>query len=485
MSNTAAERYINQRFSKALSIVEHLPASSSFQPTKEEKLRLYGLFKQATEGGIVGSRPGVWDVVGRAKWDAWKRLEGMSSVEAKQKYVEALLNVATETLKRSNDVTQAQSIIQAFSTMRPSGEETDSYDEEGEYSAVSDDYSENEEEERAYLSAIERDSELMRQMQPSNRSRDLGNRSFNSPSLSSAKSPTVTPQQVRQTNQPQRVLSPSSDHQPRRSGQPIQSPVLSTTTNATQRGTSGRKFFAPPESFHSLSHQASRESLSKVDNPWAQQEPVKYQRVQQYRQQMSEEDAASSRAGAETPISHIRLPPSDYPVAPSRKLTSPVPVQHSSHRLPITSNQKRRQSAATSELASNAPEPGRAMMSPTSEHMPPSVVALGPATKRALENLQHEIVALNNRIDGLKEQLVERNAARQRRVSNQATSDSGSSDDGWETWRWVLKAALRHAFINILVAALFFFVMYKRKSPIAFAIISRVRTSFFPAMRRL
>jgi hypothetical protein len=36
-----------------------------------------------------------------------------------------------KTLKRSNDVTQAQNIIQAFSTMRPSGDETDSYDEEG------------------------------------------------------------------------------------------------------------------------------------------------------------------------------------------------------------------------------------------------------------------------------------------------------------------------------------------------------------------
>ncbi|KAJ2962837.1 hypothetical protein NQZ79_g2095 [Umbelopsis isabellina] len=367
--------------------------------------------------------------------------------------------------------------------MRPSGDETDSYDEEGEYSAVSDDYSENEEEERAYLSAIERDSELMRQMQPSNRSRELGSRSFNSPSLSSAKSPTVTPQQVRQTSQPQRVLSPSSDQQPRRSSQPMHSPVLSTTTSATQRGTSGRKFFAPPESFHSLSHQASRESLSKVDNPWAQQEPVKYQRVQQYRQQMSEEDASSSRAGAETPISHIRLPPSDYPPSATRKLTSPVPAQLSSQRLP--GNQKRHQSTAASDMASNPPEPGRAMRSPTSEHIPPSVVALGPATKRALENLQHEIVALNNRIDGLKEELVERNTARQRRVSNQAASDSGSSDDGWETWRWVLKAAIRHAFINILVAALFFFVMYKRKSPIAFAIISRVRTTFFPSMRRL
>jgi hypothetical protein len=82
----------------------------------------------------------------------------MTSLEAKRTYVEALLNVATEvnvnhpsthppppsklrvkianahllkTLKRSNDVTQAQNIIQAFSTMRPSGDETDSYDEEG------------------------------------------------------------------------------------------------------------------------------------------------------------------------------------------------------------------------------------------------------------------------------------------------------------------------------------------------------------------
>ena len=36
-----------------------------------------------------------------------------------------------KTLKRSNDVTQAQSIIQAFSSMRPTGDETDSYDEEG------------------------------------------------------------------------------------------------------------------------------------------------------------------------------------------------------------------------------------------------------------------------------------------------------------------------------------------------------------------
>ena len=75
-----------------------------------------------------------------------------------------------------------------------------------------------------------------------------------------------------------------------------------------------------------------------------------------------------------------------------------------SRRVLLAYHSDRRQSTAASDMASNPPEPGRAMRSPTSEHIPPSVVALGPATKRALENLQHEIVALNNRIDGLKEE---------------------------------------------------------------------------------
>ncbi|KAH8549680.1 acyl CoA binding protein-domain-containing protein [Umbelopsis sp. PMI_123] len=493
MAHSTSEHYINQRFTKALSIVEHLPASSSFQPTKEEKLRLYGLFKQASEGDIVGSRPGVWDVVGRAKWDAWKRLEGMNSLEAKRMYVEALLNVATETLKRSNDVTQAQSIIQAFSTMRPSGDETDSYDEEGEYSAISEDYSENEEEERAYLSAIERDSELMRQMQPSASSRpasrtarDQGSRQYQPPpSTSSAKSPTVTPQQFKGASQ-HRAVSPSSEYRPRPSSQVFHSPVLSSTTSVTHQGPgrSARQYFAAPESFHSLSHQASRESLIKSDNPWAQQEPVKYQRVQQYRQQMSEEDALSSRAGAETPISHMRLPPSDYTPIPtsSQKLTLPI-------QAPISQRQalmRRRLSTSTSEIA-NVPDLGRALMSPVNtEQAASSVVALGPATKRALENLQHEIVSLNSRIDDLKEELVERNTIRQRRTkSSNSTSEAGSDDDNWDTWRWVLKAAFRHAFVNIVVAILFFLLMYKRKSPIAFAIISRVRGALFSTMRIL
>lgn len=325
-----------------------------------------------------------------------------------------------------------------------------------EYSAISDDYSENEEEERAYLSAIDRDSELLQQIQqptsrPTSRAtaRDRGDpRQYQSSSIVSAKSPTVTPQPVKYT-QRQRTVSPSSEYRPRPTSQIMHSPVLSTT-NVTQQGPgrSGRQYFAAPDSFQSLSHQASRESMVKTDNPWAQQEPVKYQRVQQYRQQMSEEDTLSSRAGADTPISHMRLPPpSDYTQVPSfsgRKVTSPPNAPSLSQRQAMA---RRRLSTTTSEIASNVPDMARALMSPTgTEQVAPSVVALGPATKRALENLQQEIVALNSRIDELKDELVERNTARQRRTTNnKPTSDSGSDDDNWDTWRWVLK--VRGAFV--------------------------------------
>ena len=41
------------------------------RPSNEELLQLYGLYKQATEGDVTGKRPGILDMVGRAKHDAW------------------------------------------------------------------------------------------------------------------------------------------------------------------------------------------------------------------------------------------------------------------------------------------------------------------------------------------------------------------------------------------------------------------------------
>lgn len=53
-------------------------------------LRFYSYFKQATQGPCSGARPAFWDVVGRAKYDAWKKLGDVSKEEAMAKYVHEL-----------------------------------------------------------------------------------------------------------------------------------------------------------------------------------------------------------------------------------------------------------------------------------------------------------------------------------------------------------------------------------------------------------
>ena len=57
------------------------------QTTNEEMLELYALFKQANVGDVNTARPGMMDFKGKAKWDAWKKVEGMSSEDAMAKYV--------------------------------------------------------------------------------------------------------------------------------------------------------------------------------------------------------------------------------------------------------------------------------------------------------------------------------------------------------------------------------------------------------------
>jgi diazepam-binding inhibitor (GABA receptor modulating acyl-CoA-binding protein) len=53
-------------------------------------LRIYVLYKQATEGDITAKRPGLTDLVVRAKWDAWKAVEDKSSNEAMQAYLDLI-----------------------------------------------------------------------------------------------------------------------------------------------------------------------------------------------------------------------------------------------------------------------------------------------------------------------------------------------------------------------------------------------------------
>ena len=52
-----------------------------------DKLEFYALYKQGTIGDVNTERPGMLDLKGKAKWDAWKAKEGMSQDDAKAAYI--------------------------------------------------------------------------------------------------------------------------------------------------------------------------------------------------------------------------------------------------------------------------------------------------------------------------------------------------------------------------------------------------------------
>ncbi|XP_050397648.1 enoyl-CoA delta isomerase 2 isoform X1 [Patella vulgata] len=57
-------------------------------PGNDVKLKIYGLFKQATEGKCTKPKPGMMDLVGKAKWQAWSGLGVISQDEAQKKYID-------------------------------------------------------------------------------------------------------------------------------------------------------------------------------------------------------------------------------------------------------------------------------------------------------------------------------------------------------------------------------------------------------------
>ena len=57
------------------------------KPDNETLLELYSYFKQATEGDVTGDRPGAFDFVARAKYDAWEARKGVRKDAAMRGYI--------------------------------------------------------------------------------------------------------------------------------------------------------------------------------------------------------------------------------------------------------------------------------------------------------------------------------------------------------------------------------------------------------------
>ena len=75
---------LKDAFEKAVEDSKELPV----RPNNEILLRLYSLYKQATEGDIdPANKPAMFDFVAQAKYDAWLKLKGIDAGEAKEQYI--------------------------------------------------------------------------------------------------------------------------------------------------------------------------------------------------------------------------------------------------------------------------------------------------------------------------------------------------------------------------------------------------------------
>ncbi|NWR95215.1 ECI2 isomerase, partial [Furnarius figulus] len=112
---TAANMQVSQKdFEKAQEQLKLLKND----PGNETKLKLYALFKQATEGPCNAPKPGMLDFVKKAKWDAWNSLGNLSQDNARQKYAELVSSlVSAESASQKKDASPEEGRHEGYETL--------------------------------------------------------------------------------------------------------------------------------------------------------------------------------------------------------------------------------------------------------------------------------------------------------------------------------------------------------------------------------
>ncbi|KAK8038800.1 hypothetical protein PG993_007211 [Apiospora rasikravindrae] len=110
---------LDRVFVHALNTVKRVPKTGASRPPASDRLRLYGLYKQAMEGDVDGvmERPSAASLGSgvnsdelqreKDKWDAWNAQRGITRTEAKRRYIEALI----ETMHRYATTPDARELV--------------------------------------------------------------------------------------------------------------------------------------------------------------------------------------------------------------------------------------------------------------------------------------------------------------------------------------------------------------------------------------
>ena len=81
---------LTQEFEQAIADSKLLPE----KPSNDVLLKIYSLYKQATEGDFSGEMPSnPFDIVGIAKANAWKEQGGKPKEEAMKEYISLILQL--------------------------------------------------------------------------------------------------------------------------------------------------------------------------------------------------------------------------------------------------------------------------------------------------------------------------------------------------------------------------------------------------------
>ncbi|GAA5794999.1 hypothetical protein HPULCUR_000349 [Helicostylum pulchrum] len=449
MTNTIpahySDQFIIERYNKALNFIRSLPSNNSgFQPTNSQKLELYSLYKQVSQGDVNTSRPGIFDVVGRAKWDAWKKLEGISIMEARHIYVEALLRMATQAYKKNIGKKEAQQIIQTFAAMRPFSEE-----EEDDGDDDTDDTSNQDEK-----TTVSEESEYLR---------DIVEESKKVIPLSSQDSfPSRRPSPVfsKTTNNRPSSVSSVQTMFTAPSTPPRQSPMITRPTSVNARSRLGQNKNSSG-GYEKRSHHMMRNDLDVSPNNVSFN--VEFDDTVNPWQYISEK---TSLPKINTSITSRRADQNKQPNINSLNQTNNRRVyydqtnainanassvtaiyQHNSMHLYDTTTNSQDVNDMTNRdtctptstiLGHNNQNQSRYINDTTFFNLPPpSAVTLGPATKKALDALQNEVIALNDRINDLRRELVERD--KQHVIKKKPVVGNKSNDKKVGGWHWIIK----------------------------------------------
>ncbi|KAL6097634.1 acbd5 [Pungitius sinensis] len=101
------------RFEAAVKVIKSLAPDGPFQPSNDMMLKFYSYYKQATVGECNIPRPGFWDAVGKAKWDAWSSLGDMPKEDAMAAYVDEM-KLILEGMPMTDEVEELLRVLGPF-----------------------------------------------------------------------------------------------------------------------------------------------------------------------------------------------------------------------------------------------------------------------------------------------------------------------------------------------------------------------------------